>query len=101
MESAHQPLSRTKGGEGLTPGENGDFVNRCGIYAKCQLKPLGSFVPQCWLARRAQKRDAEETSRKTIPEAPAVSGSALTVDPGSAEGKRLSLRGIHYESHSH
>lgn len=98
----HPLLSRIKGGEGLTPRENGDFVNRCGVYAKCQLKPLGSFILQCWLAHRAQKRGAEETSRKTIPEAPAVSGSALTVQPRSAEGKRLSFGGIHYnESHSH
>lgn len=55
-----------------TPGEKGDFVNRCGVYAKCQLKPLGSFVHQRWVAHRAQKREAEETSRKTIPVTPAV-----------------------------
>jgi hypothetical protein len=44
LESTHRLLSRTKGGEGLTPRENGDFVNRCGFYAKCQLKPLGRLL---------------------------------------------------------
>lgn len=38
----------------------------CGVYAKYQLKLLGSFVHQLWLTLRAQKMDAEETSRKII-----------------------------------
>lgn len=38
----------------------------CGVYAKYQLKLLGSFVHQFWLAHRAQKTDAEEASRKAI-----------------------------------
>lgn len=45
---------------------DGGFVNMCGVYAKYQLKLLGSFVHQLWLAHRAQKTDAEEASRKAI-----------------------------------
>lgn len=98
------PAPQDQRGGSCTPGEKGDFVNRCGVYAKCQLKPLGSFVHQCWLAHRAQKRDAEETSRKIVLVTPAVPQLAfehLLYSLGQ-QRSRLGFRGIHYnESHRH